>query len=157
MFEHMFNMGNRISAKLDIYASRVRFKMGVMSVGKMRLSDSLTHTIACVGALHVASLFSLTNMGRGRFTAAKAAATPLCNFGGKFPTSRRASAKIAPRQFAPVLSPPLCQFGGASRVCRRFNRRKSRNTVAVPAFAAAHFGDNFACFANVFHINFVSL
>jgi hypothetical protein len=156
MFKQMFNMVNHISARLDAYMSGVRFKMGVMSVGKMRLSDNCTPTIACVGAQRVAPMFSVMNMGREFFMVTEAAATGLCHFGGKLPTSRRASAKIAPRQFAPVLSPPLCQCGGASRVCRRFLWRKSCNTVAAPVLAAVHFGDNFACFAHVFHNNFVS-
>jgi hypothetical protein len=84
--------------------------------------------------------------------ASMAAAATLSLFGGSFPTSRRASAKIAPQQFAPLLSPRLCQVGGASRVCRRLMWRKSRNLVAVLVLAAAHFGDNFALCANLFHI-----
>jgi hypothetical protein len=158
MFEQMFNIVNQISAKLDKYASGVRLKtvMVVMSFGKMLFSDNFTSTMASVGAKHVAPMFSLTNLGRGRFTATKAAAARLSLFGGSFLTSRRAIATIAPQQFAPVLLPLFCQFGGASRVCRRFIGRKSRNTVAVPVFAAAHFGGNFALLAHVFHVNYVS-
>jgi len=47
-----------------------------------------------------------------------------------------------------LLSPRLRHNGGSSRVCRRFLWRKSRNTVALPVFAALHFGDNSATPAN---------
>src|SRR5688572_30750331 len=120
MSEQMFNMANRISAKLDTYTSGVRFimVMDVKSFGKMRLSDNPTTTNAYVGVQYIAPSFYFINLRLEPFTATIAAAATLLLFGGCFPNSRRAVAKIAPQQFAPVLSPPLCQYGGASRACR---------------------------------------
>jgi hypothetical protein len=56
---------------------------------------------------------------------------------------------ITPQQHqTPSLSPRLRHYGGCSRVSRRFLWRKSRNSVALPVLAAAHFGDKFAKIEN---------
>jgi hypothetical protein len=158
MSEQMFNIANRISAKLDTYASGVRFKM--VTDGTLAFSQK---TMNAKGVAHISTPLVVCDRREfrqpdvltsgGAFTATIAAAATLSSFGGCFPTCRHAVAKMAKRQFAPILSPRLCQFGGASRACRHFMWRKSRNTVAVPVPATVHFGDNFAFSANVFHTN----
>jgi hypothetical protein len=153
MSEQMFNIASRISAKLDIYAIGVRFKvfMVVNAFGQIELIDNQTSTGRSVGVQHVVPSFSSTYFWLENFAATIAAAATLSFCSGCFPACRRTVAKIAPQQFAPVLWPRLCQYGGASRICRRFLWRKSRHSVAAVVPAAAHFGDNFAFFANAFH------
>jgi hypothetical protein len=58
--------------------------------------------------------------------------------------SRHAIEQFAKRRMHRVLPPPLCQFSATLSDTRRILWRNSRKSVAVPVFAAVHFGDNFA-------------
>jgi hypothetical protein len=78
------------------------------------------------------------------FTAAIAVATPCRYDGGGLAYSRRTMPIPPQRRQSPVLLPPVRHNGGCSRVCRRFLSPKSCLSVAVPVFAAAHFGSKYA-------------
>jgi hypothetical protein len=67
-----------------------------------------------------------------------------CQFGGAFPSIRRAMAKPQQRQPSRVFLPRLRHNGGCSRASRRFYATNFANSVAVPVPPAVKLGGNFA-------------